>query len=605
MAYTYSSSFTYTPDVVDLEAMNITETFPEASSYDFDISASYNHSYSDSISGIPLSQQALWDDGQLSHPPTANQSRIYPAPTSASSSANNSANNSINLGHFPARHLLQVPSPHQGGRQYQTYGQAHVRIPSQLQGSPLRGDYGYTDSESGSRDYSGGGSGGGQHSFDEYEESSLQNGWVDETRDHNGLMLLNDKEHQDEQHLLFLQDIGASANISRGDSISLFAKLGDGSGSARLTRDRTGVPEFDPHVASILQVESHGGIQGTRPPCDLFKEELDADDSRDQSKLQFEYGDASLENPPLLANTSPSTNGMNNNNNRNEIFSQEFMASLKAPLVSQPPPPLESADRRNNILEGLHTIPAAAATSSLTEEEIRETVKQQGRHEGNEAYERARRSFLDSLKIADPITTPHKFAPQPLPILWNEPKIRSKGLPSFNLADYKDAAKVTSPASTRSLSSVIAELNIKRDSISASSTNTPSVLNAAHSSPRSSVTTSLKDAKSRDNLLTTPKTPTAATYLTAAENISNNNLPDSKQELADRSRRTSTIQNPHLAFDPTITPAEREIMAKVQARAEDLNEDDESQTTGSVRRMKGSIATTGISTNVNDGGSGT
>jgi len=64
--------------------------------------------------------------------------------------------------------------------------------------------------------------------MDDFDESSIHNGWVDETKDHNGLMLLNDKDHQDEQHLLFLQDIGSAANISRGDSISLFAKLADG-----------------------------------------------------------------------------------------------------------------------------------------------------------------------------------------------------------------------------------------------------------------------------------------------------------------------------------------------------------------------------------------
>ncbi|KAI7832466.1 hypothetical protein BC939DRAFT_104629 [Gamsiella multidivaricata] len=208
MSYTISTSFTYAPDVVDLEAMNITETFPEASSFDFDISESYNHSYSDSISGIPLAQQALWDDGQLSVPQTVNSTRIYPTP-SALSSLNSSANNSMNYGHPSSRHLLAPP---QLGH--------HQRTTLQLQRSPLKDNIGYSDSDIANLSNS------SHHSFDEHEESSLHNGWVDETRDHNGIMLLSDKEHQDEQHLLFLQDIGA--NLSRGDSISLFAKLADG-----------------------------------------------------------------------------------------------------------------------------------------------------------------------------------------------------------------------------------------------------------------------------------------------------------------------------------------------------------------------------------------
>ncbi|KAF9550213.1 hypothetical protein EC957_001119 [Mortierella hygrophila] len=87
MNYTLSSSFNYTPDVVDFEAMNITDMFPEQSSFSFDMS----NSYSDSISGIPLAQQALWDDGQLTLP---NSSRVF-----NSSSLSSSVNSSINYGH--------------------------------------------------------------------------------------------------------------------------------------------------------------------------------------------------------------------------------------------------------------------------------------------------------------------------------------------------------------------------------------------------------------------------------------------------------------------------------------------------------------------------
>ena len=205
-----SSSFNYTTDVVDFEAMNITEMFPEASSFSFDMSSNYNHSYTDSISGVPLSQQALWDDGQLSLQPS-DTSRVFAL--TPLSSLNNSANNSINLGHqqtsSSSRHLLVPPGHHGHG----TAGSRQQHPLSQQQSynsSPPKGDS-QPDSDNGDYD----------------EESSLQQGWVDETRDQNGIMLLNDKEHMDEQHLLFLQDIGAGS-LSRGDSLSLFANLEDG-----------------------------------------------------------------------------------------------------------------------------------------------------------------------------------------------------------------------------------------------------------------------------------------------------------------------------------------------------------------------------------------
>src|SRR5690554_5387398 len=200
-SHTMSSSFNYAPEVVDLDAMNITEMFPEASSFSFDMS-SFNHSYTDSISGVPLAQQALWDDGQLSLPPTVNSSRIIGQ--SALSSLNNSANNSFSHGPL-SRHL--APSSH------------HLRPPSLLKhqqyfGSPLGGAEAGHDLD--------------QSQYDEYNESSLQHGWVDETRDQNGIMLLNDKDRQDEQQLLSLQDIGAAGEISRGKSISLFTALAEG-----------------------------------------------------------------------------------------------------------------------------------------------------------------------------------------------------------------------------------------------------------------------------------------------------------------------------------------------------------------------------------------
>ncbi|KAF9112257.1 hypothetical protein BGX27_003730 [Mortierella sp. AM989] len=500
MAYTMSSSFTYAPDVVDFDAMNITETFPEASSFSFELSGSYNHSYSDSISGIPLAQQAIWDES-IHH--TVNSSRVF-AHSSAMSSLNNSANNSMSSGQPPSRHLL-MPPPQYG--HHRLLAQHHSSL-AQHHSSPLKGEYPYSENDDGSEDNA-------SHRFDEYEESSLQNSWIDDTRDQNGIMLLNDKEHQDEQHLLFLQDIGASANLSHGDSISLFAKLADESNLS----------------------------------CDLFKEELGADETRDHSRLQEQFS-GSLDNPLLR------TSGLNNNGRaiENEIFDKEFMASLRTPLVQQPPPPLESSNR--NILDGLHTISAPKFMDQ-------DTPKQDGSEHrgGNEAYKHALKSFYDSLKVADPIKTPHKFAPQPLPILWNEPKIRSKGLPSFNLADYKDKAKAAlAVKGTNPFVDAVVNSS-KRDSHSSSPTTTHSVPNSSHSSPLSSAGASPPlDIKAR--ISSTPKTPTASTYIGNSENLQHDRdigTQQQKQVISPTSGRIRrpTVSNPHLAFDPTIAPSER------------------------------------------------
>lgn len=197
MNYTLSSSFNYTPDVVDFEAMNITDMFPEQSSFSFDMS----NSYSDSISGIPLAQQALWDDGQLTLP---NSSRVF-----NSSSLSSSVNSSINYGHPQQQQQFQ-----------------HLRVPTSsshhgrhhLQPHPLSQQYqggSQDDEDDGGHDFHG-------------DESSGHLAWMDDTKDQQGIMLhYNDKERRDEQHLQFLQDIGAGS-VSRGDSISLFDELNDG-----------------------------------------------------------------------------------------------------------------------------------------------------------------------------------------------------------------------------------------------------------------------------------------------------------------------------------------------------------------------------------------
>ncbi|KAG0001523.1 hypothetical protein BGZ80_006173, partial [Entomortierella chlamydospora] len=536
MSYSLSTSFAYAPDVVDFDAMNITETFPEASSFSFEMSGSYNHSYSDSISGIPAAQQALWDDGQLSFHHTINSSRVF-GHSSALSSLNNSANNSMSIGHPPSRHLLAPPP------------QFHHRSLAQHHSSPLKGEYPYTDSENVSE-------GNSSHPYDEFEESSLQNSWIDYTKDQNGLMLLNDKEHQDEQHLLFLQDIGSSANVSHGDSISLFAKLADESNLS----------------------------------CDLFKEELDIDETRDQSRLQEQLAGSS-DNPPLRTNTPGS---LNNNGKAigNEIFDKEFLASLKAPLVQHPPPPLPSSNR--NILDGLHVIPAPSFDDQDTRKLTQSNSEQKG---GNEEYKRALKDFQDSLKVADPIKTPHKFAPLPLPIFWNEPKIRPRGLPSFNLADYKDKAKTSVTAkSTNPLVNAVASAD-KQESYSSSPTTTYSVPDSSNPSAFSSAGEFLPtDIKSKTS--PTPKTPTASSYLDNTNNSQYDRevgAQQQKQTSSPTTERTkkSTISNPHLAFDPTIPPPERadeskstkgrstlQQMTKNNVQQDDLEDED----LGTVRR---------------------
>ncbi|KAF9195461.1 hypothetical protein BGZ51_000036 [Haplosporangium sp. Z 767] len=497
-----SSSFNYAPEVVDLDAMNITEMFPEASSFSFDMS-SFNHSYTDSISGVPLAQQALWDDGQLSLPPTVNSSRIIGQ--SALSSLNNSANNSFSHGPL-SRHLL-APSSH------------HLRPPSLLKqqqylGSPLGGAEAGHDLD---------------HSqYDEYNESSLQHGWVDETRDQNGIMLLNDKDRQDEQHLLFLQDIGAAGNTSRGDSISLFTKLAD----------------------------------ETDLSCDLFKEELGADETRDRSRLQSEQS---------LGTTDPSVTG---NRIGNEIFDQAFLASLRTPIVSQPPPPLESA-KKGSFFEDLYTItPPAPRTDDdiLRSMNIASKEGDEGK-DRHEVYQQALKSFFDSLKIADPIKTPHKFAPQPLPILWNEPRIRSKALPSFNLADYKDTTKAATPTKIPTPPTPFPATKLttppkKQDSLSTSPTDTFSTPNSALSSPLSFISTSPAVVNTPQTTLTqktpatkAPSPPSSPSPTSTEESRKSNQSPDSaapNDPSRDRARRRLTALNPHLAFDPTIPPAERE-----------------------------------------------
>lgn len=294
------------------------------------------------------------------------------------------------------------------------------------------------------------------------------------------------------------------------------------------------------------------------------------------------------------------------------------MASLNAPPSASTFSPMDSSSafnnntqstiiRRNpnNILDGLHSIPAAELDH---DESIHLGQRKHGsRYDGSErsgtgeTYQRALKSFFDSLKVADPIKTPHKFAPQPLPILWNEPKIRSKNLPSFNLADYKDLAKATMPPGTptslppfkptttangtngAAFKSAATGLpnrlngNTNRDSFSSSPTNTHSIPNSAHSSPLSSISTSPPTAGIRSKMpLADPKTPTAATYtskLTYPSSQPQDKEPGSPQqqqlspttgEQRVRSKRRSTILNPHLAFDPTIPLAERAATEEVK-----------------------------------------
>lgn len=308
--------------------------------------------------------------------------------------------------------------------------------------------------------------------------------------------------------------------------------------------------------------------------CDLFKEEIDADETRDQSKLQFEYGSSK---PQLRVNTGDG----------NAIFDKEFLASLRTPLFPQAPPPLESATKQN-FFEGLHTIPA----QNIEDYNV-DTPHKDGQHsraEGsvdrqgkNDVYQQALKSFFDSLKIADPIKTPHKFAPQPLPILWNEPKIRSKALPSFDLADYKALGQsTTTTATARSIPKTISPnpsapataatttLQEKLGSLSSSPTNTHSIHTSARSSPMSSLSTTpptgiKMGTPSILSTLSTPRAPTGRVSPSDSDYGPLGNESESGQSkldlsptsARDRAKRRPTISNPHLAFDPTIPPSER------------------------------------------------
>ncbi|KAK3821348.1 MAG: hypothetical protein J3Q66DRAFT_150743 [Benniella sp.] len=413
--------------------------------------------------------------------------------------------------------------------------------------------------------------------------------------------------------------------------------------------------------------------------CDLFKEEINADETRDHSRVEQHPGMVDAAGNPLGQINGILPRG------KNEIFSQEFMAALRAPLITTTPPQLESSKGRN-LLEGLHVVPPVANVS-LSEEEIRNIVRnsqqqkqqqQQQQQErlqeiandakkekspeekarDKEIYQAARKSFLDSLKMADPIKTPHKFAPLPLPIMWNDPKIRSRALPSFELSDYREKPKPlsipiklipknvdtsnnngalppqppqppsasvlssspsqtlysTSPTptlpqsmattTTTTITTTITTTTMpsampaeaagvnssKHDSISSSPTKMHSILNSMHSSlssfATSPPTTTAMDAMSR--MVMSPQTPTAAGFANGPDTPQpaqqlqqqqqqlqlqqqlfkeqqeqqQQQQQEKKQELspppADRPRRHSSIQNPHLAFDPTITPEERE-----------------------------------------------
>ncbi|KAF9582703.1 hypothetical protein BGW38_010870, partial [Lunasporangiospora selenospora] len=454
-------------DVVDLDAMNITDTFPEASSFDLDMSSSYNHSYTDSFSGIPAAQQALWDDGQL----TMNTSRIqYAIATSPMSSFNNSANTSFNQGFLPSpsasssnpsgRHL-QVPSasPHQHHLHHQHHLQRTLYHQQGHALHPLAQQLDYDIESNYSRHTGEGARSGG-------EDDSFQPAWETAKDRENGagsglpsgIMTPNnfDLDHRDESPLLLYQD-SVEANLSRGEgnSLSLFARLGNESELS----------------------------------YDLFKEELDAEETRDRSRLlgldpsdplllsSSPFPGMSQDNSPLRVSTVPnmptafgppppgSQISQQQQPFRNEIFDKEFMASLRTPLVPQPPPPLESALKKQHFFDDLHKIPEPVYNYENTIDIVRHKSHDDGpaAHPSqllkdtetggsskteNEAYKQALKSFFDSLKVADPIKTPHKFAPQPLPILWNEPKLRSKKLPNLDLDDYNKKSSTSSPTTS-------------------------------------------------------------------------------------------------------------------------------------------------------------
>ncbi|KAG0238943.1 hypothetical protein BGX31_003134, partial [Mortierella sp. GBA43] len=494
-SYLLSTSFQYQPEVVDLDAMNITEMFPEANSLSFDMSANYSHSYSDSVSGIPLAQRDLWDEGSLSMPQTVNSSRVFQTGTGPSS-LSNSANNSVNYGQQQSSRLLSVPQQHYG-----RHGGGHgtrLKVHQEM-------------SEEGTT--SGGNT---SHSFDDFDESSLHNGWVDETKDHN------------------------ESDLS----------------------------------------------------CDLMKEELNADDTRDHSRQELDgsgLAGAGQVNPNMMAG-----NGLNDpagGRPKNEIFNQEFRAALNAPFIMTTPPPPLSKNR--NLLEGLHVVPTVTDTS-LTEEQIRNMVRkshqakqqqleqekerqeaaaappkqktEEEKAKDREAFQVARKSFMDSLKMGDPIKTPHKFAPKPLPILWNDPRIRAKGLPTFQLSDYIEKPKpVVSPIKINKTNKLLESINNLTNGTAPANVNgalPPRPPTALSSSPSltlysSSPTPTLPVLSAQQPVATTTTTTITTTITTTTT------APSAAEAAAAANKSDSILGSMHPFATPPASAAAMDSMSQM------------------------------------------
>ncbi|KAG0222811.1 hypothetical protein BGW42_006318, partial [Actinomortierella wolfii] len=223
---------------------------------------------------------------------------------------------------------------------------------------------------------------------------------------------------------------------------------------------------------------------------DLFKEELDADETKDASRFIFDQsmidpasgnvsslgpavrhgmgggveslfdqqfpanisGNHSLtedQSPLSLSQHGQSTPLLSTGADLDyEEIDKDFLSMLRSKTTTQqstpiaalaPPPSLMVTSPTSERLDSLASPmlgsgldgrpPLSEAAMRILEEKARSRPKTKV----NEEYQAALKSFRESLRIADPVRTPHKFGPQPLPILWNAPKLRTRVLPDLNL----------------------------------------------------------------------------------------------------------------------------------------------------------------------------
>ncbi|KAF9970987.1 hypothetical protein BGZ73_006123 [Actinomortierella ambigua] len=597
-------SFNYTADVVDVDTLNLAETaFPaDASSFSFELGD--DHHFSESFGGVPLQQQQLWDDGQLTLP--SNTSKLF---YNAHSSAENSANNSLSLQHSQAPlqqhqlshpHLPQHLQPHSrsGSNNHHHFHQQH-QTGHQFLGSPLK----FQQQEDG-HDLDLGQPGQG---WQPSPSSTLSAPNIPPE-----ITLSSDNDLEDDQRLLLLSNIGSG---KKGDSISLFAKLGDESDLS----------------------------------YDLFKEELDADETRDVSRFIFDQsmmdptsGNVSSLGPTvrhglgggvesLFDQQFPASVSGNHSLTEDhtplstsqygvstpllstgadldyEEFDKDFLSMLRSKTTTQqstpiaalaPPPSLMVTSPSSEQLDGLSMPMLGGATGLDSRPQLSEAAKRileekansRPKTKVNEEYQAALKSFRDSLRIADPVRTPHKFGPQPLPILWNAPKLRSRVLPDLNLAGTTQAPPTSYSQqlpSLQSIKDVKSTLGLGQSSsgsggvgstmrLSAGTTATPQdpqkqqpQLQQTGKDPQpatsSSSMTSASSVSPRQKLNSRPMSPSTSLSSDALDDVAPLDLPEDVKLLATSPSITATsspnglrhwMKTPQSPDTPISTPRE-------------------------------------------------